>query len=305
MSPPAATAMRPVLFGELLYDCFPDGSRVLGGAPLNVAWHLQAFGLAPLMITAVGQDADGKAALQAMAHWGMDTTGVQHSAQYATGTVVIGFEEGEPHYMIREDSAWDHIDAACLPQLSEHTLLYHGSLALRQRASRESLLALKSTLKGRRYVDINLRPPYWGAIQQEACYLHGDVLKLNADEFHQLSGHRSTTPANVRQFVADHSLHQLIVTRGVRGVIAHDAESGTLVDIPATTGSTRLVDTVGAGDAFSSVCMLGLCRKWSLQLTLERARDFASAIVGVRGATVPDPAFYQPFVEQWELPNHV
>ena len=37
---------RPVVFGEVLFDCFPDGSRVLGGAPFNVAWHCQAFWLA-------------------------------------------------------------------------------------------------------------------------------------------------------------------------------------------------------------------------------------------------------------------
>ncbi|MGD9171680.1 MAG: carbohydrate kinase, partial [Candidatus Thiodiazotropha sp.] len=32
------------IFGEVLFDCFPTGEQVLGGAPFNVAWHLQAFG---------------------------------------------------------------------------------------------------------------------------------------------------------------------------------------------------------------------------------------------------------------------
>ncbi|MCG2635366.1 MAG: carbohydrate kinase, partial [Gammaproteobacteria bacterium] len=26
------------IYGEVLFDHFPDGSRVLGGAPFNVAW---------------------------------------------------------------------------------------------------------------------------------------------------------------------------------------------------------------------------------------------------------------------------
>ena len=51
---------RPCIFGEVLYDHFPDGSRVLGGAPFNVAWHLQAFGLAPRFISRVGDDAEGR-----------------------------------------------------------------------------------------------------------------------------------------------------------------------------------------------------------------------------------------------------
>ena len=35
------------LFGEVLIDQFPEGQRILGGAPFNVAWHLQAFGQKP------------------------------------------------------------------------------------------------------------------------------------------------------------------------------------------------------------------------------------------------------------------
>ncbi|MDA1342582.1 MAG: carbohydrate kinase, partial [Proteobacteria bacterium] len=35
------------VFGEVLFDHFPDGTKVLGGAPFNVAWHLQVFGQQP------------------------------------------------------------------------------------------------------------------------------------------------------------------------------------------------------------------------------------------------------------------
>ena len=37
------TITSPVVFGEVLFDCFPDGSAVLGGAPFNVAWHLHGM----------------------------------------------------------------------------------------------------------------------------------------------------------------------------------------------------------------------------------------------------------------------
>ena len=40
-------ANKRCVFGEVLFDVFPDGKQVLGGAPFNVAWHLQAFGIAP------------------------------------------------------------------------------------------------------------------------------------------------------------------------------------------------------------------------------------------------------------------
>ena len=51
---------RPIhVFGEVLFDHFPDGSRVLGGAPFNVAWHLQAFGQSPRFISRIGNDPAG------------------------------------------------------------------------------------------------------------------------------------------------------------------------------------------------------------------------------------------------------
>ena len=50
----------------------------------------------------------------------------------------------------------------------------------------------------------------------------------------------------------------------------------------------------------SSVLLLGQSLGWRTGDTLSRAQDFASAIVGVRGATV-EPGFYQPFLADWKL----
>ncbi len=61
------------IFGEVLLDHFPDGKRVLGGAPFNVAWHLQAFGQSPGFISRVGDDAEGETVRTAMSDWGMAT----------------------------------------------------------------------------------------------------------------------------------------------------------------------------------------------------------------------------------------
>ena len=47
-----------LIFGECLFDHFPDGDRV-GGAPLNVARHLWALGQQPLLVSRVGQDGEG------------------------------------------------------------------------------------------------------------------------------------------------------------------------------------------------------------------------------------------------------
>jgi fructokinase len=62
-----------------------------------------------------------------------------------------------------------------------------------------------------------------------------------------------------------------------------------------------VVDTVGAGDAMTSILMAGVLQGWPYRQTLERAQAFASAIVGRRGATVEEPEFYQQFIDAWGL----
>lgn len=64
------------IIGKVLYDVFPDGEEVLGGAPLNVAWSLKGFGLSPLLISRVGSDVRSQKLLDAMQAWGLSTDGI-------------------------------------------------------------------------------------------------------------------------------------------------------------------------------------------------------------------------------------
>ncbi len=87
---------RITVFGEVLFDCFPGGEQVLGGAPFNVAWHLQAFGQRPRFVSRVGEDEAGRRIRRAMSDWGMDTDDLQRDPRHATGQVQITFSGGEP-----------------------------------------------------------------------------------------------------------------------------------------------------------------------------------------------------------------
>jgi len=290
---------QPLIFGEVLFDRFPDGNVVLGGAPFNVAWHLQAFGAAPLFVSRVGNDSLGRRIRDAMSAWGMSSAGLQLDSQHPTGTVEVRFEDGEPAYDIVAGRAYDYIAADTIPQL-DPALIYHGTLALREATSAQALAALKRRFGAPVFVDVNLRPPWWEPHGTRQLLDGARWVKLNEDELAQLgadSGDLATRAANLQR---QHRIELLIVTRGGDGAVAFSADGQTAETRPAAGNS--VVDTVGAGDAFTSVIILGLTRDWPLALTLERAQAFASAVVGVRGATVQDRAFYQPFIEQWELP---
>jgi len=289
----------PVIFGEVLFDRFPDGSAVLGGAPFNVAWNLHAFGAAPLFVSRVGDDALGERIRSAMTARGMTQRGLQSDAARPTGTVEVTIEAGEPHYDIVAERAYDFVDPQQLPDTAGAPLLYHGSLALRGSASRAALAAIKTQSGAPRFLDVNLRAPWWQAAEVAEWMAAATWVKLNEDELKALSPEAGDADELALRLLQSCGLRTLFVTRGGSGATAYRPDAPPLHVHPGDR--VTVVDTVGAGDAFASVLILGLLRDWPLESTLERAQDFASAVVGQRGATVEEPAFYHRFTAEWGL----
>jgi fructokinase len=289
------------IFGEVLFDHFPDGSRVLGGAPFNVAWHLQAFGQSPNFISRIGSDAPGQEVTALMDTWGMSRDNLQTDPEHPTGNVQVLIHDGEPHYEIASDSAYDFIATDSLRPEMTKGILYHGSLAVRQPVSHGALQAVKARHKGKIFIDANLRPPWWQTETLLPLLANVDWIKLNQAELTALCPGQVGLETTMLAFCEQYSVGTLIVTRGEEGAIAYNykGRQGFITVKPPI--STVVVDTVGAGDAFAAVLLLGLSKNWPLTLTLERAQVFASALVGRRGATVSDSAFYHIFNEQWGL----
>jgi len=287
---------RPLIVGEVLFDMMPDGTRVLGGAPFNVAWHLEVFGLRPLMVTRIGADESGDEVLTAMESWGMDTSGVQRDDAHPTGRVQVELDDGEPTFHILPDQAYDHLDgnrAIRSMDGKSFSLLYHGSLISRGEVSRSTLGALRERSGVPVFVDVNLRDPWWNHEDVVASVRQARWVKLNESELDLLSG--GSVDGTAEAFRAIHALDVVVVTRGGRGAVVVD-DGGTLDATPPA--EVDVVDTVGAGDAFSSVFILGLSRGWSTDLTLERALEFAAAVCTVSGATVKDSGFYSRFSDK-------
>jgi fructokinase len=289
----------PVIFGEVLFDCFPDGNSVLGGAPFNVAWHLQAFGMSPLVVSSIGDDELGHKVQSAMQDWGMNVSGLQLDPLHPTGSVDIEFNDGEPQYTIVEHRAYDYIDAGLLPSLPRNRLLYHGSLALRNQASRDALSSLKQHHSDTVFMDVNLRDPWWEKMFVLKLADDADWVKLNEDELIQLGRGTGDIESQAREFLDTHKLKGLVVTLGAKGAIALTDDGKQAGAAPSRT--LEVVDTVGAGDAFTSVLILGIMLQWPLQQTIQRAQQFASLMVGRQGATVHDPGFYRAMIADWCL----
>ena len=290
---------QTAIFGEVLIDQFPDGQQVLGGAPFNVAWHLQAFGQFPCFISRIGNDAVGESIRQAMADWGMAVENVQTDPAHPTGTVKVTINKGEPSYEILADQAYDFIDAQQLNPASQYSIIYHGTLALRNRVSEQALNDLKARHTGKVFIDVNLRAPWWHKERVNQWLGKADWVKLNHDELMQLAPPENSLQDAMRLFLTQHDPEVLVVTCGSSGAMALN-HAGEFFEV-TPVGNLSMVDTVGAGDAFSAVLLLGIQQGWPLSVTMERAQAFASALVSQRGAIVQDLSFYQAFIRAWNL----
>lgn len=302
-------AVHPVVetvltFGETLVDQFRDRD-VLGGAPFNVTCHLSALGAHPVLVTRAGKDELGEQLMQVMAERGLDLRGVQRDPTRPTGRVQVTESESGHVFNILTDQAYDHIHAgmARMAAMSAHpNLVYFGTLAQRgesQRALRELLGAVETCA----FLDVNLRDPWVEADVLLWSLQQAAVVKMNEDELTRICALFSlgggNPENNAAALLSSFDLQRVVITQGAAGSWTLD-RAGAIVEVSAHPLSS-LVETVGAGDGFAAIFMLGMLRNWSVETQMARADAFARAICGIRGAVPATPDFYAPFIHDWHL----
>jgi fructokinase len=294
---------RPVIFGEILFDVFEDGSAVLGGAPFNVAWHLQGFGLRPLLISRVGQDEQGELVFMRMHQWGMDMQAVQIDPVYPTGCVKVSIQDGEPYYEIQADQAYDKISSALVVDLISNqpcSLLYCGSLAQRDAVSRKTLQRLMLEQQLPVFVDINRRPPWLDEANISKTLHAASCVKMNEAELAAQTrlpvSDVNTLQRAVEVLCDQHHIRHVYITRSEEGA-CHIGEAGMQTALAHQTQG--FVDSVGAGDAFAAICLLGQIRQWPVASILARANAFASMVCEQRGARIEDKSVYTSLLQEW------
>ena len=297
------------VFGEALVDDFIT-EQVVGGAPFNVARNLAAFGVATLMITRIGQDKNGALMRDEFARFGMSEAGLQIDEREATGRVVVERNDQGHRFIILPDQAYDYVaraPALAALKAAQPQVIYFGTMAQRHDSSRATLRALLEASPAQRYLDLNVRE---GQVTERIAHasLHlADIVKVNEDELRDLfSWYTHTRPDTGSAELADaclrlmrtFGLRGLIVTLGERGAM-YFSDDGTVTANHECHAPARIVDTVGAGDAFSAVFLHGQAQGWPLPLTLARANAFAGAICGISGAVPGDIGFYARWLAYW------
>ncbi|HEY8876335.1 MAG TPA: PfkB family carbohydrate kinase [Roseateles sp.] len=289
------------VLGEALVDEFHDGA-VAGGAPFNVARSLAALGAPALFISRIASDDEnGRLVLDSARRYGLDSAGMQRDLQRATGRVSVHESPAGHRFEIHGDAAWDHIDAkAARRQLAEAApaWLYFGSLAQREPVSRAALRALVKPFAGQRFLDLNLRAGTEARLLAAESLMLADWVKVNDEELAQLaSWFDAAAPDDAGRagaLMARFALQRLVLTRGASGWRFY-APGGVLLAEGSGVIQPRLLDTVGAGDAFTAMLLAGVALDRDLAATLALANRYAAFICGVRGPLPADPIALQPW----------
>ena len=277
--------------GEILWDIFPEKSlQIMGGAPANFVFHTAQMGLQSLLISAIGKDDLGLAL-----HKELEQHQIKHQIQmtnYETGSVLVSLDEkGIPTYEIKEPVAWDFIDAneTLLATAKLATAICFGSLAQRNEQSHKTILKIvnSTSTNALRIFDINLRQHFYTKSIIEASMKACNVLKLNEEELVQLplilnwkAGQETNTISNINKYFPN--IHTLILTKGAEGSSIYNQDGICLSTLG--TSNTTIVDTVGAGDAFTAAFVAYILKGHRIAAAHQKAVELAAFVCSQAGA---------------------
>jgi fructokinase len=272
--------------GELLWDVLPSGKQA-GGAPFNFAYHACQAGCESYVFSAVGNDDLGQELLLKASQIGVNGRYIQEN-NYPTSTVTITLNsQGHPDYTIHENVAWDfmRLNADMNELAKELDAVCFGSLAQRNHVSTVTVQSFLSALKSEclKVFDINLRQQYFSKKIITSSLEFADVLKLNDEELPVLANFfdlQGGVPDQLRQLTQKFNLKCIAYTMGSKGSLILSPDNYSILDAP----KVQVVDTVGAGDAFTAILIAGLLKKKPLTDIHKEATEVAAYVCTQKGA---------------------
>lgn len=249
---------RILVFGESVIDLVeaPDRTRTPhpGGSPANVAVGLGRLGLDVDLATQLGDDDHGALLKQHFAESGVKLIGDPVTAGPTSTAVAHLDAHGEASYTL--DVVWDPPQP---PIAGEYDLVHTGSIAALVGPGCEMAESLVKHLRKKALVsyDPNIRPSllssHADAVQGVKRFVSmSDVVKVSRGDLEWLYPDRRPDAVAYDWLAAGVAL--VVVTASSRGWRAY-SHAGTIGE---PHGAKKVVDTIGAGDAFTAAILAGL-----------------------------------------------
>lgn len=261
-----------VVAGEALVDLAPRGELLAplpGGAPYNVAVGLARLGTATRYLGRLSRDGFGELLSARLRDEGVALDLAARADEPTTLAVVHLDADGAASYAfyLAATSAAG-LTTADLPALPSEAALHVslGALALTTEPAGAALQALLARERGHRVIslDPNVRP---SAIGDPAAYREVvedavtdcDAVKVSDEDLHVL--HPGEPPIDTARRWATLGPALVVMTRGGEGATAFAPAGEVAVD----GEPVDVVDTIGAGDAFTSGLLAWLAAHGELQ----------------------------------------
>ena len=284
--------MNIVSIGEILWDVYENEEHI-GGAPFNCSVHLKKLGHQVYFISSVGNDKRGLNALKYIQNNDITTKFVQQVNCYPTGYVEVKTGvDGSASYIIHRPMAYD------FPSLTSEQLndiisflpdwLYFGTVQQMGVSAHELTCNLVELLpKTKCFYDMNLRDDNYTKDLVKKLLMASSIVKLNADEVRICCELFEKRPMELRYFcewaVEEFKLEGVCITTGPDGCATY--LDGKYLESPGYR--EKVVDSVGAGDAFSAGLLHGLSKNWKLDKVCDFANRLGAIIIKKKGA-IPD-----------------
>jgi len=276
---------RILCIGEIVWDEFPDEMH-LGGAPFNVAYHLNSLGFSSIICSKVGHDELGLKTLKKINQIGMEDRFVQIDKKYPTGKVLIKLHSnGNATFETLFPAAWDfiNIDSELKKAGNLCDYIVYGTVAQREKKTKSTIQKLRALNKINVY-DVNLRPPH---IDREIIHQSlndADIIKMNFDEFYQICkwfNFSQNLKEGIRELTKQYNCNTICVTLGSEGSVLY--HKNLFVVHPGY--KVNVIDTVGAGDAFLAGLLTGIIQEKNINEILELANRIGAYVATKKGAS--------------------
>lgn len=277
--------IKVICFGEVLWDNLPSG-RKPGGAPMNVAYHLNKMGIKGTLISQVGDDQDGRDLIDVLHSLAIDVQYCQVDPLNKTSTVEVNITtEHEAEYDIVFPVAWDFIahHPAFDALVKQSDAIVFGSLASRNDVTRNTLLQLIRYSRYRVF-DANLREPHYNKDVMELLLGMANLLKLNAQELFLLTDWYHDGPLTEKERVkllqSKFKIDEILVTKGGEGSVFYHYDEV----FHQSAYTVEVKDTVGSGDSFLAAFLAKRLKKGTVAESLSFASTVAGFITTKNGA---------------------
>ncbi|GGS93869.1 5-dehydro-2-deoxygluconokinase [Nonomuraea spiralis] len=274
----------PLQTGVGLADVETFG-KFLGGSPTNVAVAAARHGLRSAVITAVGADPFGVYVRRAIRGFGVDDAYVSVIEGPATPVTFCEIFPPDhfPIYFYRGEHPPDlriTPDLLDLDAVRAAGLFWFSLTGLSKEPSRSAhAAALAARTSGWTVFDLDYRAALWESREAARAAVrealpHANVAVGNLEEVETAVGVRD--PAAAARALLDAGAEVAIVKMGPAGVLARTATESVV----AEPVEVKVVNGIGAGDAFGGAVCLGLLRGWPLERTIRFANAAGALVAG-------------------------